>query len=253
MMFQLRKAGANFNNKLSSLIKKSTIKKDLFVEIAEINFNSLNEDFKKYFNQSEFTNFQITNDINVHKLIIELRTGMSADGFKTVLLNNDFTKEQNLSFLKWIYSGYDLNQKNIKAEQTMINEIATKLKISKELYQKSLKESLNELLNDESTKDYTIIVQSKPIKVHKIVLQARSELYRGMFTSTNNNPKENNHQIHDYSGKSYQAVLLLIKYLYLGEIDLTNLSEKIIEELEDCADYYGLNPKCSFEYDLMFR
>ncbi|KAJ5079636.1 di- and tripeptidase dug2-related [Anaeramoeba ignava] len=68
---------------------------------------------------------------------------------------------------------------------------------------------------DDSTKDFTIFVQGKPIKVHKFILLARTDLYRGMFLSVT---EDKSNQVNDYSGNSFETVHALIEFLYFAEL-----------------------------------
>jgi hypothetical protein len=98
---------------------------------------------------------------------------------------------------------------------------------------------IKKLYADDNSKDFTIIVEDKEIKVHRMVMMARSDLYRGMFLSV----QDESNKVHDYSGLSYEAFKVLINYLYAGEID-KNLSPNIIAELKELPawDYFELNP-----------
>ncbi|KAJ5069534.1 cyclin-dependent kinase inhibitor 2c [Anaeramoeba ignava] len=90
-----------------------------------------------------------------------------------------------------------------------------------------------------STKDFTIIVEEKQIKVHKLILQIRSELFRGMFLSVN----DSSNQVHDYSEKSFETINQLIYFFYNDEIDETKIAKENIEEFIDLKDFYQLNQK----------
>ncbi|KAJ5079587.1 leucine-zipper-like transcriptional regulator 1 [Anaeramoeba ignava] len=87
-------------------------------------------------------------------------------------------------------------------------------------------------------KDFIIISEDKEIKVHKLILQARSELFRGMFVSVN----DNSNRVNDYSDKSNESLSYFIKFLYYDEIDY-GMKESIYDDLEELQDFYQLNER----------
>ncbi|KAJ5073627.1 speckle-type poz protein [Anaeramoeba ignava] len=102
----------------------------------------------------------------------------------------------------------------------------------------------NDLLNLYSEKitkkDFGIICNdSSEIKVHKLILITRSNLFRGMFL----NVQDDSNTVRDYSGKSKETLEQLIHYFYFGEFDLDSIQnpEKLIQEYEDIEDFYQLS------------
>ncbi|KAJ5068312.1 protein fem-1 [Anaeramoeba ignava] len=102
---------------------------------------------------------------------------------------------------------------------------------------KGIIKDLSKLYQENETKDFTIIVKEKGIKVHKLILIIRSELFKGMFLSV----KDSSNQVHDYSGKSFETIQQLIYFLYHDEFEETKLTKENIHEFEDLKDYYQLN------------
>ncbi|KAJ5070577.1 hypothetical protein M0811_10846 [Anaeramoeba ignava] len=98
-------------------------------------------------------------------------------------------------------------------------------------------QDLKELKNQEETKDFTIKIpnENKHIRVHSLILLARSELYRGMLISVNDESKS----APDFSGRSFKSIKKIVKYFYTGKIK--GLTTQIREELEDASDYYGFS------------
>ncbi|KAJ3436791.1 ankyrin repeat-containing protein [Anaeramoeba flamelloides] len=163
----------------------------------------------------------------IHKFWVEYRTGKSIQQLK----NNEknFKNENWLQFLEWVYTG---NGQSSEAIQKMFKVLEINID-----EKKSLKNDLKSLYEQENTKDYTIIVQKKEIKIHRFLLQARSDLYRGMFMNVETiEPK-----IHDFSQRSYEALNEVIKFMYFDEIDVKKLSNEVIEELQDAVEYYQLD------------
>ncbi|KAJ5077276.1 speckle-type poz protein [Anaeramoeba ignava] len=107
---------------------------------------------------------------------------------------------------------------------------------------KGLLNDLKLLYKQEETKDFKIIYEEneneKEIKVHKLILIIRSELFKGMFLSVN----DSSNQVHDYSGKSFETLNQLIYFFYHDEFnERKEINSKIIKEFEDVKDYFQLN------------
>ncbi|KAJ5071724.1 ankyrin repeat [Anaeramoeba ignava] len=128
--------------------------------------------------------------------------------------------EINEEFFKEI--GFDLNWIKSKSKRKGI------IKDLSKLYEEN-----------DSKKDFTIICSDeKEIKVHKLILFLRSELFKGMFQL---NVEDKSNQVHDYSKKSFETINQFIYFLYHDEIEENKFNSKIIEEFEDIKDYYQLN------------
>ncbi|KAJ5073734.1 ankyrin repeat ph and sec7 domain containing protein secg-related [Anaeramoeba ignava] len=136
---------------------------------------------------------------------------------------NSFNSQKNFeiikNILKEIYPNPEIWIEKKKGRNGLINDL-------KILYEKN--ESKNFIINVENDNEI------KPIKVDKIILIARSEVFRGMFLSV----EDDSNQVKDYSGKSYQTIQKFIHFLYLDDVDI---SDAIFEEFEDIIDYYQLN------------
>ncbi|KAJ5071726.1 ada2a-containing complex component 3 isoform d [Anaeramoeba ignava] len=92
---------------------------------------------------------------------------------------------------------------------------------------------------NDSKKDFTIICENgKEIKIHKLILFLRSELFKGMFQL---NIRDTSNEVQDYSRKSFETLNQFIYFLYHDGFEENKINPKIIEELEDIKDYYQLN------------
>ncbi|KAJ5072499.1 hypothetical protein M0811_01514 [Anaeramoeba ignava] len=95
------------------------------------------------------------------------------------------------------------------------------------------------MFNDESTKNFTIIVQDQEIHVHKFILFARSELFQGMFLNVVN---DLSNKVSDYTGRTYSQINSIIRILYFDKFDSETDSE-VIDDFQDIIDYYQLNSR----------
>ncbi|KAJ6230144.1 hypothetical protein M0813_07133 [Anaeramoeba flamelloides] len=179
-------------------------------------------------------------DIPVHKILIETRIGKTFDLIKKYLESNCKLNEiQDL--LKWIYCDQMINFKRT-------NEILNHFGIQDAQKTKLLKNDLKQLLFDEQTSDFKLVVKNEEdeeeeeeeLYIHKFILAARSGLFLNMFQ----NIEENLQKVKDYSGKSLETIELLISFLYTDELPITADTDQefIKEEFEDIVEYYQLNP-----------
>ncbi|KAJ6228453.1 ankyrin repeat-containing protein [Anaeramoeba flamelloides] len=255
---------------VAELIINKTIKAEILRQILQGDYqHALNTDFKNYLERQEFTDSTILGEkeFKIHKSIVQLRTGKSIKQIKQIIEQNkktsevEFSTEQIKAFFEWIYFDKkpdnfenDIKNQNDRSEMSsQVVNIFQELQLNKKVvFKKSLKQSLLELYEDDETKDYKIIVNNRPIGVHRMVLQARSGLFRGMFLGTN---EGKNGQVNDYSGISYQSMKILIKYLYSGEINFNILTQEIKENLEYSIDYFQLGEMSALQlkYELMFN
>ncbi|KAJ5073273.1 hypothetical protein M0811_08955 [Anaeramoeba ignava] len=102
-----------------------------------------------------------------------------------------------------------------------------------------LLDDLKRLMNEEETKDFQIISNNQKIKIHKIILIARSELFRGMFISVT---EDKSNSVHEYSNKKTKTIQNLVNFFYTDEIPKIK-NKTILKELKECVDYFQLNSK----------
>ncbi|KAJ3449104.1 hypothetical protein M0812_05248 [Anaeramoeba flamelloides] len=128
------------------------------------------------------------------------------------------------------------------------NEILNHFGIQNAQKTKLLKNDLKQLLFDEQTSDFKLVVKNienedEELYIHKFILAARSGLFLNMFQ----NIEENFQKVKDYSGKSLETIELLISFLYTDELPITADTDQefIKKEFEDIVEYYQLNRKNS--------
>ncbi|KAJ6248400.1 hypothetical protein M0813_17738 [Anaeramoeba flamelloides] len=236
-----------FQNNPSIKLKITGGMETIFIYPSFDNNNCLIQDFQKLFETKIFCDSKLKLNQNfelpIHKTIVESRTRLQISTIEDLLNKKCFSKEQILVFFKWIDFDQISNQETLK-------QIFNSLNLSfppKNSFQKDL----HHLYKDEDSKDFTLLIKKnndnedddddeyEEIAVHKIVLIARSGLFRAMFQ----NVTQELNSVKDYSGKTIDSIEILIKYLYTDKIEITADHDPllVLEELEDSIEYYQLN------------
>ncbi|KAJ5068977.1 ankyrin repeat-containing protein [Anaeramoeba ignava] len=170
-----------------------------------------------------------------HKLILSFRLTKNLDQIFPKF--STFSNEELEYFLRFIYSGVINNQEDFD----LIAKLGDKLGISKEVIFSKMSRSglisdFQKMFQDEDSKDFKILLGNEHIKVHKLVLVARSGLYRGMFL----NVKDDSNQVNDYNSRSFQFLQHFIKFLYYDDIP-NDLSPGFYKDFIKSIDFYQLN------------
>eukprot|EP01156_Anaeramoeba_ignava_P019171 Anaeramoba_ignava/a94713_8.p1 GENE.a94713_8~~a94713_8.p1 ORF type:complete len:499 (-),score=127.25 a94713_8:80-1576(-) len=140
------------------------------------------------------------------------------------------TTKESMNFFELVYTG----RSNFPTEN---QNIFSELKIDEKILKgrKKVIEVLENFYQDEKSKDFTIIFPDETtIQVHKLILIARSNLFRGMFLSV----VDNSNQVHDYSEIPSKTMKSLIDFLYLDSCSSFENSE--IEYFQRAKDYFLL-------------
>ncbi|KAJ6228532.1 ras [Anaeramoeba flamelloides] len=211
-----------------------------FIVLKErIGYSDLIQDFENLFERQEFCDhaFQLQNDekIGVHKLIIQSKLNISLKKIQKVLLT--ISPEQSKHFLKWIYCGYTKN-----SNYPQINQICEKLNLDFKNFSgvTKLLDDLKCLYENDKNKDFTLKIGQTNIKAHKLILAARSDLFRGLFLAC----KKSCNQVNDYSNKSSLVIQNLIHFFYTNEAPLQLIKKDSFHFLQ-LIDYYQLNTQTS--------
>ncbi|KAJ3429992.1 ankyrin repeat protein [Anaeramoeba flamelloides] len=181
-------------------------------------------------------------EIPVSNDVFLFRLGSQQLAQKAINFCKTKEKENVLLFLKWVYGG--IIHENIEREK--VHKMCIDLEIGDQFYDKlgteGLLIDLEQAFEDEESKDFTIIVNQKRIKVHKFLLFARSNLFRSMFVSLQEN---NINEINEHSNKSVETMKVFIKSLYTDNVDLSSVKnvERIIVELPEAFDFYQIDEK----------
>ncbi|KAJ5068471.1 cyclin-dependent kinase inhibitor 2c [Anaeramoeba ignava] len=174
--------------------------------------------------------------IKAHKLIIETRmNGVDVNNmleeFKKISIQNA------IIFIRFIYSGF-------AEDPNVLIEIGTKLKISQNWLDKkagkaNLAKDFKELLQNDLNKDFSIIVEDEYFRVHKVILASRSNLFRGLFLSVNDDSNE----VTDHFGASKQSMKKFIEFIYFGELSFSSSTDETIIEMGNLVDFYQINER----------
>ncbi|KAJ5074338.1 btb/poz domain-containing protein [Anaeramoeba ignava] len=219
---------------------------------------SFAQDFQHFFQKKEFCDSKILN-FPVHKLILSNRLSISTEKLQNIL--RKYSEKEQERILLWIYSGTfkkipdqpkkdkNFHDKNERKEEDRIS-ILGEIGITNPR-RRYFHEDLAKLYTQEETKDFTIEVEGKEIKAHKLILQVRSQTFRNMFISVN----DDSNRTKDFSGKSFDSLNLFIKFLYTDKITDEDYNENIQKhgesfdfDFEFFLDYFELNPKSTLLY-----
>ncbi|KAJ6240139.1 btk-binding protein-related [Anaeramoeba flamelloides] len=201
----------------------------------ETSQTSIISDFNLLYERLELTDCEIKG-IKAHSLLLKLRTKES-DLNKIKLILEKYQPEKIKSFLYWVYTE--------RIEDVDFLSMILK-KFNRNVHHKYLLKDLIELNKQEETKDFGIIVENKVIKIHRLVLQARSDMFRGMFLSL----QDITQNVSDYTGKTVNAMEVFFKFCYTDQIVESEIDTDSIESLSDVTEYYQLDPNSHFERKL---
>ncbi|KAJ3429129.1 kelch-like protein [Anaeramoeba flamelloides] len=188
--------------------------------------------------------------IKVHSSMLKLRTDLLPQYFKSQLEKASLNQEDYQEFVQYIYGqDHKINNESVKKSFGVLGlHSGTLPDFGQQLINKFYQNNNNE-------KDFAILVpdpeepeEVEAVNIHKIILQARSGLFRNMF----NNINDNISQVKEYSGKSIDTIEVIVKYLYTNTLEITaDMDPQIIlEELQDAQEYFQINPKYNFVNEL---
>ncbi|KAJ5069619.1 ankyrin repeat ph and sec7 domain containing protein secg-related [Anaeramoeba ignava] len=220
-------------------LKSNSLK--LIRDITKVNqikeYSPLGEDILELFTDQEYTDMEIecsNGSIRCHALILNARIG--ENNMKKAL--EIFKKRPRSSvtlFMNYIYGGI-ITTSSFRE----VTDIAKSIGIStpshdSKINQKSLLKTFRKLYSQNSSKDFEIIVDKKSIKVHKLILLARSDYFEQLIQDSEENVKS----VKDGSNKSYSVVQKVIKSFYFDEFN--DLPQKEFQDLRNVVDFYQPN------------
>ncbi|KAJ5070960.1 cyclin-dependent kinase inhibitor 2c-related [Anaeramoeba ignava] len=227
--------GADMNIKDKGKIPLDYAENNLITQKIFQAHQSIVEDFRQLFLRQEFCDLEIktlNGSVFAHEIIIKCRIGKSQMKKFTTFFET-FEKPQVVKFIEFLYTG-ELKE----TEKEIITSISERIQLQnfqRKLGKKGLIKDLTKLYFDEASKDFEVIVENVSLKIHKVILLARSDLYRGMFLYVS----DPSNKVTDQSGRSIDSIKALFQFLYTDTIK--DCSESVIEELKDASDYYQLN------------
>ncbi|MFH0789039.1 MAG: BTB/POZ domain-containing protein, partial [Pseudomonadota bacterium] len=171
--------------------------------------------------------------IPIHKKMFEARLGRGMSDADMAFFST-MKADRIQPFIQWMYSGIVSPQ-----EEWSFWEIRRHFGIGdKEFYLKNgpagLRNDMEKLYRNEQSKDFAILSGDRRIPVDRMVLSARTTLFRNMFREV----KDGSNQVRDYSGLSFEALKVFVNYLYTDRIDETNLNAEIIAELKNTYEFF---------------
>ncbi|KAJ5066605.1 ankyrin repeat-containing protein [Anaeramoeba ignava] len=238
-VYLLIKSGADFLSKNNGLLPFDEIR-DPKIKLRLNDYISIGYDFYDLLTQNLF-DYEIRNihqeTIKFHENLVRTRVG-NQNNFNTLIkLLKNMTQEEARSILKFLYCGILESRAKEKLQGVHFESDW----IKKGRGRKGLLRTLEQLYQHEESKDFVIIAQDVPIRVHRFVLIARTGLYRQMFGSVEKEEKS----VSDYSGRSPQAFQALIEYFYTDKIS-NNFPLSIVDELSDACDFFQLSNERRF-------
>eukprot|EP01156_Anaeramoeba_ignava_P023584 Anaeramoba_ignava/c21642_g3_i1.p1 GENE.c21642_g3_i1~~c21642_g3_i1.p1 ORF type:complete len:352 (+),score=91.82 c21642_g3_i1:1291-2346(+) len=215
--------------------------------IYSSSFDCLLEDMHLLWKRSEFVDINflcLDGSVSIHKLVLRARMSfLSKNQLDLFVIKiSNFFKNKKTSyvenFARFLYTGF-LSDPKILLEIIHLfdSSFVWHFKYGKQ----GLLQDLMQLYYDEDSKDFIILSNNESIRVHKLILVARSDLYRGMFLNVN----DPNNRVTDTSNSSSLSLKMLIKYFYFDSLD-NDISSDSIQELQELKEFYLLNPRTNF-------
>ncbi|XP_052263784.1 BTB/POZ domain-containing protein 9-like [Dreissena polymorpha] len=102
----------------------------------------------------------------------------------------------------------------------------------------SLSSNLGDLIDNSEYSDITLIVEDRRFPAHRVILAARSEYFRAMLYGglLESQPGTSEIPLQDTSAKAFEA---LLKYMYTGKMNLTEVKEEHLLDILGMAHRYG--------------
>ncbi|KAJ3433122.1 molting protein mlt-4 [Anaeramoeba flamelloides] len=227
---------------LKNQFEKDSVRilKILGINLKQVKKNlSYINDFENLLTRKELTDcsFKVLNKtIPFHKSLVESRLNRKIDE-ETLTIIDEFNIDQIEELLYWVYTGKIKNYQRLKntAKRLGINNFLGKSHLT------GLRQDITNMYHRKETYDFTVIVRGSKIKAHKCVLQARSNLYRGLFLTCS---QDNTDTVHDYTKTDLKALRALIYFFYTDSIK-PNLPIKIVGEMYMYIEYFQLNDNSS--------
>lgn len=132
-----------------------------------------------------------------------------------------------------IFGGFDGNK--WLNDMYILNVGVLELKEHEQLCMQSTMKNMKKLINDPTFSDITLVVEGKPLYLHKAILATQCEHFKKMFSIGMKESKQNEIEIKSWPFNTY---LTMVEYLYTGIVE--NFDAKVAMELIGLADAYTL-------------
>uniref|UniRef100_A0A1B6FAI1 BTB domain-containing protein n=1 Tax=Cuerna arida TaxID=1464854 RepID=A0A1B6FAI1_9HEMI len=106
---------------------------------------------------------------------------------------------------------------------------------------RSITDSIKMAFDDEKTSDLTIMVENKPIYVHKAILKIRCEHFTSMFQD---HWDANNQKVVEMNHYSYPVYRAFLQYLYTDQVDLPPETALKLLDLANSYCEFHLKQRC---------
>ncbi|KAJ6227763.1 hypothetical protein M0813_09666 [Anaeramoeba flamelloides] len=187
--------------------------------IFNLDFDTLEKDFHSMLTSNKLMNLKLKNKFQINKLLLKLRLK------KNEIDNNflekfDKLKDDQIKLLiDWIYTG--------KNKEQALNENIVNLFELENI--QSLKQDLLSLYQmDDQKKDFTLQYDNQELKIHSLILVARSEKFAEKFDFDNS---LNNYQFKKQLC-SFETLKIFVKFLYTNYFDKNiQINEQTKQEL----------------------
>ncbi|XP_050426636.1 BTB/POZ domain-containing protein 9-like [Adelges cooleyi] len=94
----------------------------------------------------------------------------------------------------------------------------------------------NNLYLDESSSDVVLVVDNEEFHAHREVLASSSEYFKSLLYGEHKEAREKRVLLEEVTATSFKV---LLKYIYSGRMNLSNLEGKVILELVSLSNFYG--------------
>ncbi|KAJ3433094.1 ankyrin repeat family protein [Anaeramoeba flamelloides] len=233
------------------------IENSLILELLS-SYHQISRDFLYLFQFQEccdlFIADKFSNKIGLHKIFVETRLNRKLDN-NLITFFKQYSKAELNHFFMWLYSG--IVPKKNSPELQIIKQIAGNLKLNfdQKSGKKSLVQDLKKCLNNKSTSDFQLQFDNnidnnknsdnnnnQTIFLHKFVLLARSNLFKGLFNSIG----DLNH-LRNNTPFSFHLLKPFLQYLYTDELEI-KLDSQLYDQFKEAIEYFQLSKCTSLNY-----
>ncbi len=123
-------------------------------------------------------------------------------------------------------SGHDIVGRTDEDTMSTILETEFGLGISDSAYRPKTWIGMGKLFQQETLSDVMLMVEGQSIPCHKFLLAAASEYFYNRIVVDTETIKTDNHNLLDIEGISFNALKVIVSYLYTGNINITEENAK---------------------------